>query len=140
MPFLHPPSIHPLPTTLPTLPPNPAHPLHKPPYILPLPQPLHRIKSPSQLLMTRNPMHITMTSPTQPRHIVQFVFRMPSPLDRFRMHEFRYQMVVCEGYPIAITEFASGTRGFEFEGCGGRGEECGCVAGEDGVEKVGECG
>jgi hypothetical protein len=89
-----------------TLPPNLPNPLPKSSNIIPLQQPPNSIPFLRQLFQARNPMHKTMTSPTQPRHIIQLILHMPSPLQHFRMHTPRYQMMTCKWNPCSLADLA----------------------------------
>ncbi len=91
---------------LPSLPPHPSNPPCPPPHILPPKQPLHTPPLPRQLLITRQPMHKTMTRPTQPRHTIQSPLLMPAPLDDLRMHLPRDEMVVGKGDPVSAADLA----------------------------------
>lgn len=87
-------------------PPNPPNPLPPPPHILPPTQPLHRKPLPRQLLIARNPMHKAMARPTNPRHIVQLPLLMPASLQRLRVHLTGDEMVVRQGNPVSVADFA----------------------------------
>lgn len=77
-----------------------------------------------------------MASPTQPRHTLQLILRMPASLQHLRMHEPRYQVVVCERHPCPLTYLAFGGLRAEL-GCRRRGGgEGGEVGGEDWGEEV----
>jgi hypothetical protein len=92
--------------SLPSLPPNPPHPPYPSLHILSTLQQLHTIPTPSQLLIPCNPMHKRMTSPTQPRHSIQFLLTMPPSFQNPLMRNLGYQMMIRQGYPLAMTQFA----------------------------------
>ena len=85
-------------------PPNLPNPLRKSPHILPLHQPLHSKELLRQLLPSSNPMHKTMTRPTQPSHVLQLILRMPSSLQNLCVNIPRYQMVICQRNPGPVTD------------------------------------
>ncbi len=73
----------------PLFPPHVPHPPPPPLNILPLQDYIHVMPLPRQLLITSHPMHERMTSPTQPRYLIQHMLFMPTSLEHFRMHSFR---------------------------------------------------
>ena len=121
---------------LPTPPPNTPNPLNPPLNTLPLLDillhatllyQLDRIKVLSQLLIPRQPMHKTMTSPTQPRHAIQLILCMPPPLPHARMCRFGNEMVVGQGHPVSAAELAGGgARAAPYWGRGGDGGDVRC--------------
>lgn len=72
------------------LPSNLPNPFPESSNIVSLHQLLNSIPFLRQLLQARNPMHETMTGPTQPSHIVQLILGMPASLQDLLMHAFRY--------------------------------------------------
>lgn len=60
--------------------------------------------------MTRNMMDKAVTLPAQPRHIIQLIARMPSPLDRLLVHKSRDQMMICQWDVRPFADLASGCK------------------------------
>lgn len=105
-----------------TLPPHPPNPLHEPLHIFPLPQLLHRIELPCQLLMRANTMHKAMTSTTQPSDLIQLPLLAPPTFESFGMHASRDEMVIRQGNLGSQAEFAgAGAGGCPYRRRGGRG-------------------
>jgi hypothetical protein len=111
-------------------PPNPALDTLPPLCILldtPTANQVDGIKVPSQLLIPRQAMHKTMTSPAQPRHAIQPILCMPAPLPHARMRCFGDEMVVRQGHPVSAAELAGrGARAAPDGGWGGDGGGVGC--------------
>jgi hypothetical protein len=111
-------------------PPNPALDTLPSLYILldtTAPNEVDGIKVPSQLLIPRQAMHKTMTSPAQPRHAIQPILCMPAPLPHARMRCFGDEMVVRQGHPVSAAELAGrGARAAPDGGWGGDGGGVGC--------------
>lgn len=126
-----------------SLPPHTAHPLNPPRnhlrlLLIPLhpsiPDQLHRIVVPRQLLITRQPMHKAMTRPAQPRDAIQHLLAMPAPLPHPVVRALRYQVVVRQRDPVPVAQLALCRAG----GGPDRGREGGggAVGREDGREQV----
>lgn len=89
-----------------SLPPHPSNPPSPILHILPLQYPLHSKILPSKLLITRHPMHKTMTSPTQPRNTIQHPLIMPPLLQHLGMHAPRNKMMIRQRDPVALADLA----------------------------------
>jgi hypothetical protein len=51
-------------------------------------------------------MHVRMTRPAQPRHLIRLPRLTPAPLHGLRVHLPRDQVVVCQGEVLAVADLA----------------------------------